>query len=82
MAVIGAGHVPGIRKYWGEDIDVEKLLEIPPLISVPLHLKLLVGAGAVGITAAAVALSCAVVVGGGWAASFAGRLLGMGAKRH
>ena len=30
VAVVGAGHVPGIKKYWNQDIDVEALEQIPP----------------------------------------------------
>jgi len=30
VAVVGAGHVPGIKKYWDKDIDPQKLEEIPP----------------------------------------------------
>jgi len=30
VAVVGAGHVPGIKKYWEADIDIERLNQIPP----------------------------------------------------
>jgi pheromone shutdown-related protein TraB len=30
VAVVGAGHVPGIRKYWNEPIDLGPLEELPP----------------------------------------------------
>jgi pheromone shutdown-related protein TraB len=30
VAVVGAGHVPGIRKYWNEPIDLSPLEELPP----------------------------------------------------
>jgi pheromone shutdown-related protein TraB len=30
LAVVGAGHVPGIRKYWDSEIDLEELDAIPP----------------------------------------------------
>jgi pheromone shutdown-related protein TraB len=30
VAVVGAGHVPGILKYWDKDIDTRALEEIPP----------------------------------------------------
>lgn len=30
VAVVGAGHVPGILKYWEEEIDTRVLEEIPP----------------------------------------------------
>jgi len=30
VAVVGAGHVPGIKKYWNESIDVDALETLPP----------------------------------------------------
>lgn len=30
VAVVGAGHVPGIEKYWNRPIDLEVLEELPP----------------------------------------------------
>ncbi|WP_027359928.1 TraB/GumN family protein [Desulforegula conservatrix] len=30
VAVVGAGHVPGIKKYFGQDIDIEELKQLPP----------------------------------------------------
>ena len=30
VAVVGAGHVPGIKKCWADDIDIEKLEQLPP----------------------------------------------------
>ncbi len=30
VAVVGAGHVPGIKKYWHEPVDIEALEVIPP----------------------------------------------------
>ena len=30
VAVVGAGHVPGIEKYWNQPIDLEPLNRIPP----------------------------------------------------
>jgi pheromone shutdown-related protein TraB len=30
IAVVGAGHVPGIKKYWEQEITIEPLEEIPP----------------------------------------------------
>jgi pheromone shutdown-related protein TraB len=30
VAVVGAGHVPGIRKYWNEPIDLAPLEQLPP----------------------------------------------------
>jgi pheromone shutdown-related protein TraB len=39
VAVVGAGHVPGIQKYWREPIDTKALLELPPKRRVPGILK-------------------------------------------
>lgn len=30
VAVVGAGHVPGIKKFWDEEIDLAPLEELPP----------------------------------------------------
>ena len=30
VAVVGAGHVPGIKKYWNTDIDIRTLEQLPP----------------------------------------------------
>jgi pheromone shutdown-related protein TraB len=30
VAAVGAGHVPGIKKYWNDDIDLKALESIPP----------------------------------------------------
>ena len=30
VAVVGAGHVPGIQKYWKEPVDLEALSQVPP----------------------------------------------------
>jgi len=30
VAVVGAGHVPGIKKYWNQKIDFEALEQVPP----------------------------------------------------
>jgi pheromone shutdown-related protein TraB len=30
VAVVGAGHVPGIQKYWDKEIDIEALDQMPP----------------------------------------------------
>ena len=39
VAVVGAGHVPGIQKYWREPIDTQALLELPPKRRIPGFLK-------------------------------------------
>jgi pheromone shutdown-related protein TraB len=30
VAVVGAGHVPGIKKYWNADVDIKTLDHLPP----------------------------------------------------
>lgn len=30
VAVVGAGHVPGIQRYWNTDIDIDALEQLPP----------------------------------------------------
>jgi pheromone shutdown protein TraB len=30
VAIVGAGHIPGIRKYWEQPIETESLDRIPP----------------------------------------------------
>ena len=30
VAVVGAGHVPGIKKYWNKDVDIRALEQLPP----------------------------------------------------
>ena len=30
VAIVGAGHVPGIQKYWNKDIDIQALGQLPP----------------------------------------------------
>ena len=30
IAVVGAGHLPGIKKYWGQEIDTAQLESLPP----------------------------------------------------
>ena len=30
VAVVGAGHVPGVQKYWETDIDIQALEQLPP----------------------------------------------------
>ena len=39
VAVVGAGHVPGIKKYWNASIDLNKLDEIPPKSRLSVVLK-------------------------------------------
>lgn len=30
VAVVGAGHVPGIKKYWQQPVEIEQLNQVPP----------------------------------------------------
>jgi pheromone shutdown-related protein TraB len=30
VAVVGAGHVPGIKKYWNKEVDIDALDQMPP----------------------------------------------------
>lgn len=30
VAVVGAGHVPGIKKYWEQPVEIERLNQVPP----------------------------------------------------
>ena len=39
VAVVGAGHARGIQKYWNDQIDLEKLTEIPPAGKLASFLK-------------------------------------------
>lgn len=42
VAVVGAGHVPGIKRYWNQDIDMEVLQQLPPPGKVGKTLKWLI----------------------------------------
>ncbi len=39
VAVVGAGHVPGIKKHWQENTDIENLEKIPPKSPVSNQIK-------------------------------------------
>ncbi|MBW1899583.1 MAG: TraB family protein, partial [Deltaproteobacteria bacterium] len=39
VAVVGAGHVPGIKRYWDTNIDIEALEQIPPKSKVTGFIK-------------------------------------------
>lgn len=49
VGVVGAGHVPGIKKYWNEAIDLEKLEEMPPKGKVTGLLKWIIPGIIIGI---------------------------------
>ena len=39
VAVVGAGHVPGIKRYWNKSIDLNSLDELPPKSKLSTFLK-------------------------------------------
>lgn len=45
VAVVGAGHVPGIKKYWNSIIDIDNLEQIPPKGKISGILKWMVPSG-------------------------------------
>jgi pheromone shutdown-related protein TraB len=45
VAVIGAGHVPGIQRYWNEKVDLETLEQIPPKTKTSNIIKWLIPLG-------------------------------------
>jgi len=49
VAVVGAGHVPGIQKYWNASIDLDKLDEIPPKSRLSVVLKWGIPAVVIGL---------------------------------
>ncbi len=49
VGVVGAGHIPGIKKYWNEAIDLEKLQEMPPKGKVTGLLKWIIPGIIIGI---------------------------------
>ena len=52
IAVVGKGHVQGIKKYWNEDIDIEALKLLPEKRAIP-QLRLIYVSVGVGIAALA-----------------------------
>ena len=42
VAVVGAGHVPGIKKYWNKDINIQALEQLPPKKKMTAILKWLI----------------------------------------
>jgi len=49
VAVVGAGHVPGIQKYWIEPVDLEALEKIPPKGKLSSFLKWSIPIAIVGL---------------------------------
>jgi pheromone shutdown-related protein TraB len=49
IAVVGAGHVPGIKKYWEKDIDVGSLEKLPAKRKILGALKWIIPAGIIGL---------------------------------
>ena len=49
VAVVGAGHVPGIKKHWTDDIDTEELEKLPPKRKATGIIKWLIPLGIIGL---------------------------------
>ncbi len=49
VAVVGAGHVPGIKKHWKDDIDINSLETIPPGGKFAGKLKYILPAAIIGL---------------------------------
>jgi pheromone shutdown-related protein TraB len=49
VAVVGAGHVPGIQKYWKETVDLDALEEMPPRSKLTGLLKWGIPAAIIGL---------------------------------
>ena len=49
VAVVGAGHVPGIHTYWSEAVDMEALEQMPPKGRLLGVLKWVIPAGIIGL---------------------------------
>lgn len=52
VAAAGAGHVPGIKKYWSEPVDIEALDQLPPKGVLLGTLKWVIPAGIIGLIVA------------------------------
>lgn len=49
VAVVGAGHVPGIKKYWNKPIDITSLEQLPPAKKIGKYVKWILPAIIIGI---------------------------------
>lgn len=49
VAAVGAGHVPGIHKYWFAPVDIESLEQLPPKGRIFGVLKWVIPAGIIGL---------------------------------
>jgi len=49
VAVVGAGHVPGIQKYWSETVEIDSLEWMPPKGRLFEVLKWVIPAGIIGL---------------------------------
>jgi pheromone shutdown-related protein TraB len=49
VAVVGAGHVPGIKRYWNTDIDIAPLEKLPPKRKLSAVLKWVIPLGIVAL---------------------------------
>jgi pheromone shutdown-related protein TraB len=52
VAAAGAGHVPGIKRYWSEPVDMEALEQMPPKGALLGTLKWVIPAGIIGLIVA------------------------------
>ncbi|MED6143055.1 hypothetical protein PIB30_003338 [Stylosanthes scabra] len=50
VAVVGKGHLPGIKKHWQQDISVKPLLEVPPPKHTTMKFFISVGVVMVGVS--------------------------------
>ncbi|MCP3925240.1 MAG: TraB/GumN family protein [Desulfobacterales bacterium] len=51
VAVVGAGHTPGIKRYWEKDIDLDELSKIPPKTFISKILKWILPIGIIAAIA-------------------------------
>jgi pheromone shutdown-related protein TraB len=49
VAVVGAGHIPGIQKHWQNDVNIQKLETLPPKSKTVAILKWLIPAAIIGL---------------------------------
>jgi pheromone shutdown-related protein TraB len=49
VAIVGAGHVPGIKRYWNTEIDIAPLEKLPPKSKLSAFLKWVIPLGIVAL---------------------------------
>lgn len=54
VAVVGAGHLPGMREVWQSEIDIESLVRMPVIRQGPPWGRLVLITSLAGVTASAV----------------------------